>query len=435
MERRTSYIDNIDISIMPFIDFSDYPDRYPVLSVEIFDLEFYDELRYISRRLFKIFDKITKLLQYNDKDILLDLGIPEKSIPYMSIPNKLNLSTWLSRFDYVLDKNRNLKLVELNADTPCAFVEAYYGNGIACDYFGLENPNKFEYNKLIEFLGEVADRVIRKFVDLDRKEFVNREPFLFTCFDDYKEDLGTTRFLMEAMKKSKQVKEYNLSVIFESLYKLWVDDLGIILSDGTRPQAVYRMHPLEMLLEEKAIDGSDLGLLFLDRYKEGRFSMMNPPESIIIQDKLFLSLVWNLSESDNKVLTYSDKELIKSVMIPAYVDFDDVENKDNSYWIKKPVYGREGLGIEIIDNKGNIIEESGSHLGVPVNDNNVYLYQKYIDQPIYKEDTDSGLKEGYLTLSCFMLGDYPSAVYGRFSEDKICSTDAYWLPLGIRIIS
>ena len=178
MERRESYIDNIDLRIMPFIDFPEYPDRYPALSVEGFDLEFYDELRYTSKRLFEIFDKVAKLLRYNDKDILLDLGILKKSIPYMNIPNKLNLSTWLSRFDYVLDKDRNLKLVELNADTPCAFVEAYYGNGIACDYFGLENPNRFEYSKLVEFLGEVADRVIRKSVDLDRKEFINREPFL-----------------------------------------------------------------------------------------------------------------------------------------------------------------------------------------------------------------------------------------------------------------
>ena len=430
--RRESYIDNIDLGIMPFIDFPEYPDRYPALSVEVFDLEFYEELRYISKELFRIFDKITKLLQYNDKDILLDLSIPEKSIPYMNISNSLNLSTWLSRFDYVLDRDKNLRLVEINADTPCAFVEAYYGNGIACDYFGLENPNRFEYSNLVNFLGEVADRVIKKSVDLDRREFINREPFLFTCFDDYMEDLGTTKFLMNAMKESKEVKDFNLSVIFESLYNLWVDDLGIVLSNGTRPQAVYRMHPLEMLIEEKAKDNSDLGILFLDRYREGRFSMMNPPESIIVQDKLFLSLIWNLAESDNRVLTSSDKELIKSVMIPAYIDFNDIENKDNSYWIKKPVYGREGLGIEIIDSEGNIIEESGIHKDVPVKDTYYYLYQEYIDQPIFIEDTDSGLKEGYITLSCFMLGNNSSAVYGRFSEDKICSTDAYWLPLGIK---
>lgn len=431
MERRKSYIDNIDIKIMPFIDFPEYPDRYPALSVEKFDLEVYEELRYISRELFRIFDKITKLLQYNDKDILKDLSIPEKIIPYMNIPNKMNLSTWLSRFDYVLDKNRNLKLVELNADTPCAFVEAYYGNGIACDYFGLENPNIFEYNNLVNYLGNIANRVIRKLVDLDRKEFINKEPFLFTCFDDYIEDLGTTRFLMNAMKESKPVKEFNLSIIFESLYKLWVDELGIILSNGIRPQAIYRLHPLEMLIEEKATDGTDLGILFMDKYKEGRFAMINPPESIIIQDKLFLSLIWNLAETNNKILTISDKELIKSVMIPAYIDFRDIKDKNNSYWIKKPVYGREGLGIEIIDSKGNIIEESGIHKDVPLNNNN-YLYQRYIEQPIFVEDTDSGLKEGYITLSCFMLGDNPSAVYGRFSEDKICSTDAYWLPLGIK---
>ena len=431
MHRENTYIDYIDSNIMPFTNFIEYPDRYPALSIQAFDNQLYEELRTVSKQLFDVFTKVCKILQKNEHNILKDIGISENLINYMNIPNVFSLPTWLSRLDYVLDKDYNLKFVEINADTPCAFVEAYYGNQVACNYFNKVNPNESEYANLVDFMHNLNSRLITS-VDLKCSSFSKSRPVLFSCFDDYMEDLGTTKFLMNAMKESKEVKDFNLSVIFESLYNLWVDDLGIVLSNGTRPQAVYRMHPLEMLIEEKAKDNSDLGILFLDRYREGRFSMMNPPESIIVQDKLFLSLIWNLAESDNRVLTSSDKELIKSVMIPAYIDFNDIENKDNSYWIKKPVYGREGLGIEIIDSEGNIIEESGIHKDVPVKDTYHYLYQEYINQPIFIEDTDSGLKEGYITLSCFMLGNNSSAVYGRFSEDKICSTDAYWLPLGIK---
>ena len=431
MHRENTYIDYIDSNIMPFTNFIEYPDRYPALSIQAFDNQLYEELRTVSKQLFDVFTKVCKILQKNEHNILKDIGISENLINYMNIPNVFSLPTWLSRLDYVLDKDYNLKFVEINADTPCAFVEAYYGNQVACNYFNKVNPNESEYANLVDFMHNLNSRLITS-VDLKCSSFSKSRPVLFSCFDDYMEDLGTTKFLMNAMKESKEVKDFNLSVIFESLYNLWVDDLGIVLSNGTRPQAVYRMHPLEMLIEEKAKDNSDLGILFLDRYREGRFSMMNPPESIIVQDKLFLSLIWNLAESDNRVLTSSDKELIKSVMIPAYIDFNDIENKDNSYWVKKPVYGREGLGIEIIDSEGNIIEESGIHKDVPVKDTYHYLYQEYINQPIFIEDTDSGLKEGYITLSCFMLGNNSSAVYGRFSEDKICSTDAYWLPLGIK---
>ena len=42
---------------------------------------------------------------------------------------------------------------------------------------------------------------------------------------------------------------------------------------------------------------------------------------------------------------------------------------------------------------------------------------------------DCGVKDGFLTLSCFMLGDQASAVGCRFSPEEIAGTEAYFVPL------
>ena len=59
------------------------------------------------------------------------------------------------------------------------------------------------------------------------------------------------------------------------------------------------------------------------------------------------------------------------------------------------------------------------------------MYQDFIRQPRFVHTVDSGTVEGYLTLSCFMLFDTPSAVGARFSPAEIAGTEAYFLPLVI----
>ena len=47
----------------------------------------------------------------------------------------------------------------------------------------------------------------------------------------------------------------------------------------------------------------------------------------------------------------------------------------------------------------------------------------------FTHTVDCGVKDGFLTLSCFMLGDQASAVGCRFSPEEIAGTEAYFVPL------
>ena len=422
---RHSYIDFLDRKIMNYIEYPDYDCRYPALSPLRFDAELYDELRDVSEKLFKIFAKACRVFQNCPRDFMRDMDMPEKIIPYLNVPNALDLPTWLARFDYVFDRNLNLKMVEINADTPCAMVESYYGNKIAADFFGAADPNGGEYEKLQNFMETIVNRVFTIKMDINTKKF-SKDIFLFSCFHDYIEDYGNTMFLLNTLSHNHQCE-----VKFASFYDLAVADGFVQCPDFTRPKIIYRLHPMELLIEETATDNSELGILFMEGYKDGKFQMMNPPEAIIMQNKGFMALIYALANT-NQFFTPAEIDLINTYIPASYFAKDVKKFQLNRQLIEKPIWGREGNGIKVIDRNANIVLEK--ELEHPENvvqrDSKLKMYQEFIEQPQFTAETDYAKDlPGYVTLSCFMLGNRASAVYGRFSYEAIAGTEAFWVPL------
>ena len=427
----------LDRQIFPFVEYEGYADKYPTKNIEIISREQAAELRYISRILFGAFQRAVSVCQKCGDNFLADLEIPPELIPYLHKDNPLHLASWLSRFDYVLDKQGNLHMVEINADTPCAVIEAYYGNMTACTHFGVEDPNYGEYDKLCSWLNEIF-LASEPGVSISTGRFHRRHPFLFSCFHDYQEDYATTKFLMNAMKKNTLATEADDAITFVSFYDLAVlPDGSILLPDGRTANAIYRLHPLEILIEERTPEGDTLGKDFMDGYLHGRFMMFNPPEAIIMQSKAFQALVWALNNQPagvTPVFSAEESEIIDRYMLPSYFARDFVQEKiaPDTGWIKKPIWGREGAGIEVLDKNGVRFGKDVDTENIVRRDSRDFLYQRFVEQQSYEADTDSGRQAGYKTLSCFMLGKNPSALYARFSPDQIAGTEAYWLPLGVR---
>jgi glutathionylspermidine synthase len=336
----------------------------------------------------------------------------------------------------VVDKQGNFHMVEINADTPCAVIEAYYGNMVACTHFGVEDPNYGEYDKLCSWLNEIF-LASEPGVSISTGRFHRRHPFLFSCFHDYQEDYATTKFLMNAMKKNALATEVDDAITFVSFYDLAVwRDGSILLPDGRTANAIYRLHPLEILIEERTPEGETLGKDFMDGYLHDKFMMFNPPEAIIMQSKAFQALVWALNNQPAgtaQVFTAEESAVISRYMLPSYFarDFDQRNIAAGSSWIKKPIWGREGAGIEVLDRDGVRFGKNVDTEDIVRRDSRDSMYQLFVDQQPYEADTDSGRLTGYKTLSCFMLGKNPSALYARFSPDQIAGTEAYWLPLGL----
>ena len=156
-----------------------------------------------------------------------------------------------------------------------------------------------------------------------------------------------------------------------------------------------------------------------------------------MQSKAFQALVWALNNQPagvTPVFSAEESEIIDRYMLPSYFARDFVQEKiaPDTGWIKKPIWGREGAGIEVLDSNGVRFGKEVDTEDIVRRDSRDSMYQFFVEQQPCEADTDSGRLTGYKTLSCFMLGKNPSALYARFSPDQIAGTEAYWLPLGIK---
>ena len=431
-----SYIDELDRSIFNFVEYEGYDDRYPSLSMQSFPPEFYDELRHASRRLFQIFCKAAKVFQMAPDNFARDMDMPENLIPYLHKSNALGLPTWLSRFDFVLDTSGGLRMVELNADTPCFLIESYYANEIAANFVGRDNPNKESREELRLFLKRMYNAVIAskygkaQYENLLTNGGLPKEPFVFSCFHDYFEDYGTTQFLMKELKAACP----NADTRFLSFYDLKIDDDGIPLEDGQHATALYRLHPMELLIDELTPDDEPLGEMFLDLYEDNKFALFNPPEAIILQNKSFMSLVYALYLTE-QFYSKPDRDIIERYLTPSYFESDFSSLADGNY-IQKEIWGREGRHIQVVQKQGDeaILQMKklvDNYDDIVCRDSKKIMYQDFIKQKHFTHTVDGGTKEGFLTLSCFMLGDQASAVGCRFSPEEIAGTEAYYVPLVI----
>ena len=219
---------------------------------------------------------------------------------------------------------------------------------------------------------------------------------------------------------------------FISFYDMKIDDDGIPLADGSHATLLYRLHPMELLIDERTPDDEPLGEMFLDLYEENTFALFNPPESIILQNKSFMSLVYALYLTD-QFFTKPDRDIIEQYLAPSYFE-NDFSALDDGLYIQKEIWGREGRHVQVVQKRGDTSELYMEKLvdnydDIICRDSKKVMYQDFIQQKRFTHTVDCGEKDGFLTLSCFMLGDQASAVGCRFSPEEIAGTEAYFVPL------
>lgn len=151
-----------------------------------------------------------------------------------------------------------------------------------------------------------------------------------------------------------------------------------------------------------------------------------------MQNKSFMALVYALYLTD-RFFTPQERKLIEDYLVPSYFENDFSALADGSY-IQKEIWGREGRHVKVMEKRNgeaqlHLEKEVDNYDDIVCRDSNRLMYQDFIQQKVFRHRVDSGTKDGYLTLSCCMLGGKPSAVGCRFSPEKIAGTEAYFVPL------
>lgn len=244
------------------------------------------------------------------------------------------------RFDLAggLD-NLPIKLLEFNADTPTALFET------AILQYELLKDNNLDENAQFNHIYEAIVNNFKRLVTLDESvddfdELYNGWKILFTSVKDSEEEI-TTRLLMQ------MAIDAGFECEFAYIENVEFSEDGVFLGD-VNYEFCFMLIPWEII----AIEESELAHLLTKIIKNQKAIILNPAYTLLFQSKGILEILWQLYPNH--------KYLLKASSTPL----------DGVMQVKKPFFGREGANVSILNEKGDIIEQSEGEY-----DN--FIYQEY----------------------------------------------------------
>ena len=246
------------------------------------------------------------------------LTIPPQAVPLIERSWDNDEPSIYGRFDLAYDGLSPPRMLEYNADTPTALLEAS-----VIQWFWLKDrfPEADQFNSIHEKLIEGWK---------DQKQYID-EPLYFACVKDAPEDLGNLEYLrdtaIQAGLQTEQVFVEDLG--FDSVNTDYVDTNDRVVS------SIFKLYPWEWLINE-----------FFGRYleKSGLF-LIEPAWKMILSNKGILPILWELNPRHPNLLESS---------------FDAGHFCDN--YVSKPLLSREGGNISV--HRGGTVQEfEGSYGG------------------------------------------------------------------------
>jgi glutathionylspermidine synthase len=265
------------------------------------------------------------------------LGAGNSWLQRMQIPEAAWASiraTWQSeppalygRLDLAYD-GRQIKLLEYNADTPTALVEA-----AVAQWYWLEEcfPRADQFNSLHE-------KLVAKWKDL--LPYVS-QPVYFS-HDGGEEDAMTIAYLRDTAQQAGLKTEAMAirQIGWEKRQQQFVDLRGEPI------RTLFKLYPWEWLLKE-AFGPHALETMDAESQKPvfGKVQWIEPIWKMLWSNKALLAVLWELNPGHE-------------LLLPAYLDGP---RKMQNY-VCKPLLGREGNGVSIFRNwawaEGAAVEES-----------------------------------------------------------------------------
>lgn len=421
MLKKSSWIDLLDEKIIPYIDAPDYETRYPVLSPLYISKSEKEKIQYIAREVCAVMAKLAEDVRSKGNVMPIDIiDMTPKLTPFI-LDDDSKYVTNIARLDFVKDKNGIYKVVEINADTPCAMPEAFYGNAVAQKYFSGSEYDGFDA-ELIEPFTELLKTTLKGKINFSGVNIT------LAANDAYAEDWANMMYLKNALEDyiKAHFDEYEfVNVRAARLIDLVVKDDGVYHNDGSgeyKIDVLYRLHPLELLMDDESDDGYPVGLKLMDLANMHKVILVNPVKAILMQNKAMMAIAHYLAGSTG----YFDdaaKQIVRTNIAETSMDAKDFAGRK---FLKKPIFGREGCNISIIEPDGTFSYEAEEA------DDCADIYQEFIDSDLVSVETDAGRWEGKFTYSCFVINGKPSKLFVRFSPYDITGIEALFVPVVVK---
>ena len=279
------------------------------------------------------------------------------------------------RFDFAFDGKGPPKLLEYNADTPTALLEASVAQWRWLEQkIRPDRPGADQFNSLHEKL--IASW--RAFaVTWSEGTAVH-----FTCAGDSEEDRGNLDYLRDVATQGGVTTRYIAvnEIGWDATASVFVDD------DGEEIRVLCKLYPWEWLAAETFgpyLLGSSLRVI-------------EPPWKMLLSNKGILPILWELFPDHPNLL-------------PAYFEPGRIPGD----YVQKPLLSREGANVTI-HQAGNTITAGGEY------GEEGYVYQAYAPIPRFGDD--------YATIGAWIVGDEPAGIGLREDASPITRNTSRFVP-------
>ncbi len=243
------------------------------------------------------------------------LGIPAAAVPAILRSWERDDFSLYGRFDLAYDGVTPPKLLEYNADTPTALVEAS-----VAQWFWLQDthPDTDQFNSIHERLIEAWRRWAGQMIH-------------FSGIKEHAEDAMTVLYLRDT---AEQAGVKTKSVFIEDLGWQGKEKIFVDL-DGERIERCFKLYPWEWLWHEE----------FGVHLAKDCVQFIEPTWKMLLSNKGLLPILWELFPEHPNLL-------------PAFENADPL----GSRYIKKPKLSREGSNVAWVED-GVVVEETGGDYG------------------------------------------------------------------------
>ena len=275
--------------------------------------------------------------------------------------------TIYGRFDFGYDGAGPPKLLEYNADTPSALLEAAV---VQWHWLQDISPHDDQFNSIHECLIETW-KLLQPKVD---------NILYFTAHPASLEDQITVQYLRDTAIQAGLATAY-----------LPIDAVGwdharhLFLDGNNRPMRhVFKLYPWEWLLRER------FGPFILAKSTK----WYEPPWKMLLSNKAILPLLWELFPGHPYLLRSEFKEF-------------------GSSYVRKPCLGREGSNIQIVVDGKEELHTDGPYDGA-------HVFQELFPAKPFDDK--------YPVLGCWIVGNVACGMGIRESDDRITRNTSRFVP-------
>jgi glutathionylspermidine synthase len=275
------------------------------------------------------------------------------------------------RFDFAWDGTGAPKLLEYNADTPTALLEA---GKVQQAWLNLTQPAGFKvFSEIPSLLTERFSQIIPA-----------QKNLFLSCMKQTIEDEGNVLFMLERALLAGLEAQF---VYIEDLS--WNPEINYFCtSSGTPVDYLFKLYPWEWMVRDE----------FSSCLPHSQTRFLEPAWKQLLSNKALLAVLWKLFPGHPNLL-------------PASFDPKDLSS---SRVVTKPILGREGANVKITDGSDLICATNGAYKDVPV------VYQEYYPIP--------NINGYYATLGLWMIGDQCAGLGVREDVSIVTKNTSLFVP-------